>query len=608
MEDSGELITAVDSLGIAHQPGYPLFVLIGKLFSFLPIGSIAYRMNLFSAVSSGAAVWFLGKSLVNLSAICFRNLKESASLSILCGVVSLWVITIPAYFSQAVITEVYGLNNFLMAVLIWLATEYQRTFSPDQFARRTKLFCWTALVCGLSLTNHHTSAMWIPLLAWLFWKTDRRFLRSPWVWKGVGFFTLGLIPYLYLPIASAFDPAMDWGNPESWTNFWRVVFRHQYGLDLTTERTLRMWISQMGSFFRTTTDQLSWLGVFVGLLGLYSLWKRQRIWFVFSVGLLIFSGPLVAHITNLNLVGQSVEVVAEQTALAAVLYLPFYMYASILMGLGMIEVRVRWSRRVVTYALLAIAATGVIHRALTTADYESMRHYTYADDFAANLEKLVEPDAVILANWDPFAFPMMYYQHVEKRFASNILIDVELLRRSWYIDMLRNWYPDVIRRCQPEVEAFLLAVRPFEDGRPFNPHVIQDRYIRMMRSFVDRHPDRAVYATFYGPIRPMDPAFAQEYRWESCLVAYRLVRDSTTPGPISLTDFDLTSLTNPSRNKDRMARMLQNYHAILIAERAIALKGEDRAQSQRLLEAALELAEMPALREQIQLHLKAFAP
>ncbi|MQY69884.1 MAG: DUF2723 domain-containing protein [Firmicutes bacterium] len=47
--DSGELIAAAYTLGIPHPPGYPLYCLLGKLFTLLPFGTIAYRVNLMSA-------------------------------------------------------------------------------------------------------------------------------------------------------------------------------------------------------------------------------------------------------------------------------------------------------------------------------------------------------------------------------------------------------------------------------------------------------------------------------------------------------------------------------------------------------------------------------
>src|SRR4051794_25085412 len=58
--DSGELAAAVHVLGIPHPPGYPLYVLLGKLFSMLvPIGKPALRLNLFSAVCASASSLFL---------------------------------------------------------------------------------------------------------------------------------------------------------------------------------------------------------------------------------------------------------------------------------------------------------------------------------------------------------------------------------------------------------------------------------------------------------------------------------------------------------------------------------------------------------------------
>ncbi len=57
--DSGELSTAAWSLGIPHPPGYPLFCILGKLFTFLPFGSIVYRLNLMSAFFAAGTVYIL---------------------------------------------------------------------------------------------------------------------------------------------------------------------------------------------------------------------------------------------------------------------------------------------------------------------------------------------------------------------------------------------------------------------------------------------------------------------------------------------------------------------------------------------------------------------
>ena len=54
--DAGELISASYTLGIAHPPGYPVYTLLGKLFTFLPFGTIAGRINLMTAIL-GALAW-----------------------------------------------------------------------------------------------------------------------------------------------------------------------------------------------------------------------------------------------------------------------------------------------------------------------------------------------------------------------------------------------------------------------------------------------------------------------------------------------------------------------------------------------------------------------
>ena len=57
--DAGELITVAYTLGIAHPPGYPLFTLLAHLFTYLPINSIAWRVNLFSALAHSLTLVFV---------------------------------------------------------------------------------------------------------------------------------------------------------------------------------------------------------------------------------------------------------------------------------------------------------------------------------------------------------------------------------------------------------------------------------------------------------------------------------------------------------------------------------------------------------------------
>src|SRR3989339_1263640 len=58
--DSGEMATVIHTLGVPHPPGYPLYALSGKVFaSLFPLGNVAYRANVLSALASALTILFL---------------------------------------------------------------------------------------------------------------------------------------------------------------------------------------------------------------------------------------------------------------------------------------------------------------------------------------------------------------------------------------------------------------------------------------------------------------------------------------------------------------------------------------------------------------------
>ncbi len=600
-EDSGELITAVYSWGIPHEPGYPLFVLLAKIFTWIPVGSIAYRVNLFSAVTSALGLVFMFSGLKVLVRRWWPSMGSSGPWLVTLGGVMLWTAGSPAYFSQAVITEVYGLNNMLAGSLIWIAARWVDDALTQDRPQQEKLFFLYCFVTGLALTNHHTAGVFIPFFAVLAVSTDRKFFSTRRLMRGAGWMVVGLLPYVYLPLASAADPVMDWGNPESWTNFWRVIGRHQYGLDVATARTARVFWSQIASPYHCLVSEFTWIGVALGCLGFFVMWKQDRRWFFAALLFHVMTGPFIGYLSNVNLTAGGASVIAEQKALISVLFLPFYLLWAMAIGLAFAFAGQRWTKQALRFGLAIACVAGGIWRVQQTAMTESKRDYRFADRFAGNLEKLIEPNAMVLANWDPFVFPMMYYQHVEGRFAHNVFIDTELLRRSWYIAMLRRWYPDVMARCRASVDLFLSAVRPFEDGKPFDPNFIQARYIGMINDLIDRHADRAIYMTCYAPIRPLEQGIATRYRWEPCYVAYRLKLPQDSLTPVDPSIFDFSEFTNGALLHDRMSNMLRNYFAIQFAERGLMFTPHNGSAASWHFDQALKLAESEPIRQQIRL-------
>src|SRR3989440_10488903 len=133
LEDDGLFILSSYFLAIEHPPGYPLFTWIGHLFTYLPVGSVAYRVHLASAMFGAltcAAAW-----------LCARSLIEGRLPAYLAA---FGLGVSPVFWSQAIIAEVYTLNTFFFAVLVFMGLQGSARLLP-----------WMAFIFGLSLSNHY---------------------------------------------------------------------------------------------------------------------------------------------------------------------------------------------------------------------------------------------------------------------------------------------------------------------------------------------------------------------------------------------------------------------------------------------------------------------
>jgi hypothetical protein len=197
--DSGELVTAVHVLGIAHPSSYPLYVLLGKLWTVaLPIGSIAFRMSLFSAAAAAAAVGVL------------HSVSRRIGLPPLPSLFTALLFAFsPSFWGEANVQRVYSLNALFAILAIGAAFTWHRT-------RERRWLVLAFLLTGLGATNHMFMAVFVVALAAFVVLTDPAILRRPLdlVLAAIAF-AAGLLPYLYLPLRSRADPVLDWGNPET---------------------------------------------------------------------------------------------------------------------------------------------------------------------------------------------------------------------------------------------------------------------------------------------------------------------------------------------------------------------------------------------------------
>ena len=195
--DSGELVAAVHILGIPHPSGYPLYVLLGKLWTLLvPFGSIALRMSLFSAATAAAAVTGLFLVARQLRISRFAALVGAALLGVT-----------PSFWSQANIQRVYSLNALMMVAAIYLAVRWFQE-------RRDRVLVAAVFVATLGACNHTYMGVFAIGLALWANLVDRQLWTRPRTWLAcIAAGLLGLSPYLFQPLRSRANPRLDWGNP-----------------------------------------------------------------------------------------------------------------------------------------------------------------------------------------------------------------------------------------------------------------------------------------------------------------------------------------------------------------------------------------------------------
>lgn len=163
--DSGELTTAIYNMGSAHPPGYPVYSILGKLFTFLPIGDIAHRVNLFSAFSGAASIFFLYLILIKLLGLNRDTGKLDLSVHLPAIAGSFLFAFTTTQWSQAVIGEVYALNSVLLAAMIFVMVLWYeemiffRNESRLHFAERMTYLL--AFAMGMSITNHQLPVWYI---------------------------------------------------------------------------------------------------------------------------------------------------------------------------------------------------------------------------------------------------------------------------------------------------------------------------------------------------------------------------------------------------------------------------------------------------------------
>ena len=296
-DDSLEFQVVLPTLGIAHPSGYPLYTLLGKLFTLLiPFRDAAGRANLLSALCAGAA----------LGVLYLLAQKIAGNRAAAATATALFALS-PAWWSQATIAEVYALHGLLVVLFLYLLLRWeearvqesgagvrgQGTGIRDQGsggqlpasgfqlpASSDRWLAAAALVFGLGMTHHRMIALMLPAaLVFIFW-TDPGLIRQPrrWVAPLLCAF-IPLLLYLYLPIRGqavtsldgTFVPTLagtlDWITARGYSIF---LTGNPFGVERNASSIIALFL-----------DQLGVLTIAAAVMGLVTAWKFSRRRYVF---------------------------------------------------------------------------------------------------------------------------------------------------------------------------------------------------------------------------------------------------------------------------------------------------------------------------------------
>jgi len=539
--DCGEFIAAGYTLGIPHPPATPLFVLLVRLASVLPLGvGVAQKANMMSALFGALASLMMFLLVLKLTRHWkwgVRPLPDWVRLAgALCG--ALFIAFSDTFWLNAIEAEVYALSAFFLGLVLWLVLDWSEHAAvkrgnalvylilyllsmgiglhlgtilvfPGLFVMalmiRTKSFndleLWLvgatlALFLGSAILHMPDAIMFTGLLAILAAGVAFQARGRPFLLASLGLFALGLSVHLFLLIRAGQSPVMNEADPSNWGNLWAVLKREQYPFQLPTDRKAPLgWQFQhfFGYFwsqFRMPPERqwgvlhlgraLTALPIGLGLLGLWHQFKQEKRHWAATVTVLLVNTIGLVFFLNF-----SSEEVRERDYFYAA---GFYFYA-LFIGLGavglmqtLLEERRGRLLAAVAAPLLVLAAFGPLQHHWYTHDRSEN---LIARDYAINMLMPLEENAVIFTNGDNDTFPLWYIQEVEGFRKDVRVINLSLLNTDWYMRQLRDDEPRVpIAYTDAEIQEVITHYFRLEDGRIFQPRdeVINHMFVNAQRS------------------------------------------------------------------------------------------------------------------------------
>ncbi|PIR97084.1 MAG: hypothetical protein COT91_03200 [Candidatus Doudnabacteria bacterium CG10_big_fil_rev_8_21_14_0_10_41_10] len=471
--DNAEFITAGATLGIPHPPGFPVYVMFAKLFSFLPIDGVVLRINLLSALSASLTLVFLYMIMTRLIRSCFPEIPDLFSRWI--AGAGLFILAFSKIFwEQAITAEAYSLNVLFLSVVLFLFIKFLES-------NRKKWIYLFAFIFGLGLGVHTMMVLFLPVFfLTIIIRSDLRKLKV--LTLIFVFLILGFSVFLYLPLRSAMDPVLDWGNTGAGLeNFVNHITRSSYD-DFGVGPSISDKGLYLVSAFQNIFDQFSVLLLF-GFFGAGLLLKRNQNLFFLLFGILL-----------LNILGivllRDVKFSFSGEFFYSTYYTPAYAMTAIFTILGIAELPryilkpVKAGSRTVAWLIIVLMVLPSGLFLFSNFQKNNLLDFKFVENYSAQMLERLDPNAVMILSTegqetDSMIFSLLYQQSVKKlRQDVTIISPANVFPSAYdYKDRLLKIYGEEnISDQRNGLLDFVLTDSEFENDSIYTSFIIPDSY------------------------------------------------------------------------------------------------------------------------------------
>ncbi|MGD8966552.1 MAG: DUF2723 domain-containing protein [Anaerolineae bacterium] len=466
--DSGEFQRVTAIAGIAHPPGYPLYTMLGWLFTRLPLGAtLAWRTSLFSAVTAAATVALVFSTARRLTGSVLGGLAAALTLG-----------SATTFWATGTLASIRPLTAFFTALCLYALTQYASgptnrgggNTSPTRYSRASsdRPLVIFALALSLGLTHHPSLAFPGIVFVLHLILVDPTLLRQPRRWlRPIAAFVPGLLVLIYLPLRGPLHGAP---GLATWSGFLDHVLARGFRGDMFALNLFDRLVL-LPTLLRFQFNPVLLLGMLAGAVLL--LWRERKL------ALLLIGSSLIHTAVTLTYdAPQTVEYeMPAYVSLALLMAVPFGRIS----GLRPIipnpnSANSKWqiAASFVRQLSLAIFLTaGVVNLATHGPSYGTLSRSHDARDYAEAVLREAPEDAVVLSNWHWFS-PLRYLQQIEG-VRPDVTVEyvaprAEPLAQTWVrridehilqrpVVVVRKFeqaYSDLPYRLEPLGEAFLV--------------------------------------------------------------------------------------------------------------------------------------------------------